>query len=189
MLKIFGDFSTIERRKVRHCAFVIVTNRAGLLAIDENHQNTRVLWDLPGGGLEYLKTSNGRRRRFEIEEETIQREAKEEVGVLLKPGARLREAIECYASSDGVSQILTYSAFWTAEYLGERQPTETGHTRRWMDPLIAMSKLRHESHRWAIAEWLRWDQRDQGLFSQNELPRLAKGARVGTRAAGAVALA
>ena len=47
--------------------------------------------------------------------------------------------------------------FWTATILAEHPEAklEDDHTLVWLDPTFAISRLRHDSHAWAVAVWLR----------------------------------
>ena len=167
-MRIFGDFSGKDRRVVRQTAFAIIVDGQGRIAVDEVRIGSRVFRDLPGGGRDYFYCPKMRQWRLEEEEEALPREVGEEIGMLVKLGARLGEAIQGYRSSDGRTNVLSYSGLWTAERVGQTPPTEDNHRLVWMDPVTAISQLRHDSHRWFVVEWLIWEQRDQSYF-----PRVA----------------
>lgn len=83
------------------------------------------------------------------------REAAEEVGLTLAVGEWRRLAVETIWSPRELKQFEKRSVFVDATIAGAAvTPVETDHVLRWLDPADAMSRLWHESHRWAIGEYL-----------------------------------
>ena len=61
-----------------------------------------------------------------------------------------------FRKTDG-SSVNNAGGFWTARVTGFDASTqcEADHELVWLDPLEALSRLRHEAHAWAVAKWLR----------------------------------
>ncbi|MNS65180.1 hypothetical protein D3C72_983320 [compost metagenome] len=84
------------------------------------------------------------------------REFAEETGLIVQPEDRLAEAAQYFRKTDG-SPVNNAGGFWTARVTGFDASTqcEADHELVWLDPLEALSHLRHEAHAWAVAKWLR----------------------------------
>ncbi len=167
------------RRTVRHGAYALIEND-GRIAVDVLRTQTRKIVDLPGGGLEWVRTDKDKlvlgkdgRPILETEEQALIREVAEEIGLIVRPGARLAEAVQCYRSSDGRTDVLGYAALWTAEQVGEVPKTEPDHELDWLEPELAIRCLRHESHRLFVMKWLSWQQRNFGelVVHPGRIPR------------------
>ena len=86
----------------------------------------------------------------ETPEQTIQREAKEECGLVLRPSALVGRAVEiCYSAKDD-SYFEKDSIFMASEILARVPPIEVDHELIWLKPSLAMQALTHGSHRWAL---------------------------------------
>jgi 8-oxo-dGTP diphosphatase len=102
--------------------------------------------DLPGGGIDPGETP----------EAAMVREFGEEVGLAVRPGRLLARANQFMVKSDGqpannISHL--FEADWVGEAAGLK--IEDDHQLAWLEPLEAVTRLRHESHAWAVAAWLR----------------------------------
>ena len=170
-MRVFGQTNVPLRRTVRHGAVAVVVNPQGEIALDEVRMNSRVFVDLPGGGLQAKRVKpravnpggcNELRGVWESEEEALVRELAEEVGLVVQPGSRLGEAIQLYQSSDGRTEVLSYTGCWTATQSGTIEPTERNHELVWLEPLSAIARLRHDAHKQFVVDWLTWEQRDRG---------------------------
>jgi 8-oxo-dGTP diphosphatase len=107
--------------------------------------------DLPGGGID-----DG-----ESETEALVREFGEETGLLVEAGAPLTRGDQYMLSAHG-EPFNSCGAFYQAVLAGERPEikVEDDHELEWLAPHEALIRLRHDSHAWAVAAWLRW--RSQG---------------------------
>jgi 8-oxo-dGTP diphosphatase len=103
-------------------------------------------YDLPGGGID----------PGEDEEQALIREFGEETGLLVRAGPRVTAA-EQYMISAHNEPFLSQGAFFEAIPEGERQELKIEHDHElvWATPAEALVKLRHDSHAWAVAAWLR----------------------------------
>ena len=92
----------------------------------------------------------------ETEVEALRREFVEETGLTITPLNRIAEASQYFIRSTD-EPLNNVGGFWTARVVAE-DPTakcEDDHTLVWLDPTFAVSRLRHDSHAWAVAVWLR----------------------------------
>ncbi|MEN5168231.1 NUDIX domain-containing protein [Brevundimonas pondensis] len=103
-------------------------------------------FDLPGGAVD----------GEESEQQALIREFGEETGLIVEPEDRLTEAAQYFRKTDG-SPVNNVGGFWTARITGFDASTqcEADHELVWLEPLEAVSRLRHEAHAWAVARWLR----------------------------------
>lgn len=104
----------------------------------------------------YLDLPGGARDGAESEAEAVVREFREETGLQVAADVRLTEAAQFVDKSDGRT-VNNTGGFWTLRLL---DPTPSGkieddHELVWLDPVDALSGLRHEAHAWAVAVWLR----------------------------------
>ena len=103
-------------------------------------------FDLPGGALE-----DG-----EDDAQALVREFGEETGLKVRAGALLVRADQYLRRKDG-EPVNNRSGHYLAEWAGEDPSLkiEDDHELQWIDPAEAVARLRHESHAWAVACWLR----------------------------------
>ena len=137
----FGRADPGRTTVVRPSAYALLFGADGRIALADTPQGLLLL----GGGIDAP----------EGPEETVIREAREEVGLALAVGAWRRRAVEVIWSPRELKQFEKRSVFVDATIAGPSvAPIETDHLLRWLDPGEAMTRLWHESHRWAIAEYL-----------------------------------
>lgn len=100
---------------------------------------------LPGGGIE----------AGEMPEEAVVREAVEECGLVVRPGAWRVRAVEIVRAARSPTWYEKHGTIMDAAIVGDvRAPTESDHVLEWMTPDEAMRALHHASHRWAVERWL-----------------------------------
>ncbi len=103
-------------------------------------------YDLPGGALEAGESA----------EQAIAREFGEEAGLVVRAGPRLLQADQYLRKADG-EPVNNRSSVFVASLDGENPALkiEDDHELVWMEPVEALRRLRHDSHAWAVACWLR----------------------------------
>jgi 8-oxo-dGTP diphosphatase len=124
---------------VRPSAYALVRNAGGDVAVIQTPRGSY----LPGGGVEAHETP----------EETVQREAREEGGLILKLRTSIGEAIEIVYSAEENACFEKKSVFIEAEVIGEVQSRERDHELVWVSLDHAVSLLSHGSHRWALRRY------------------------------------
>ncbi|MGO4410226.1 NUDIX domain-containing protein, partial [Brevundimonas sp. M-11_2] len=123
-----------------------LAERDGKLACVRVDRGEGCYFDLPGGAVD----------GEESEQQALIREFAEETGLIVQPEDRLTEAAQYFLRTDG-SAVNNAGGFWTVRLAGFDAGTkcEDDHELVWLDPLEAVSRLRHEAHAWAVAKWLR----------------------------------
>jgi 8-oxo-dGTP diphosphatase len=87
----------------------------------------------------------------ETPQQTVIREAQEECGFILKPGATAGRAIQfCYSTQERMF-FEKVCEFVDAELVNMVAPTELDHELLWLNLDQALDVLFHEAHRWAVA--------------------------------------
>lgn len=95
---------------------------------------------LPGGGIEAGETP----------EQAIVREAREECGLVIKPGREIARAVQLiYSRSEGV-YFEKPTVFLHAVLEGETTATEDDHELVWLPRDAAAARMYHESHGWVL---------------------------------------
>lgn len=102
--------------------------------------------DLPGGALE----------AGEGDEEALVREFGEESGLKVGAAGLIARADQLFRLTDG-EPVNNRSALFRAEILGKDPALkiEDDHELMWFEPEEALRRLRHDSHAWAVAAWMR----------------------------------
>jgi 8-oxo-dGTP diphosphatase len=129
----------------RATAFGVV-ERDGLIACVRVERPAGAYFDLPGGAVDGEET----------EVEALVREFVEETGLSVTPLNRIAEAGQYHLKSNG-EPLYNVGGFWTASVVAENPDAkcEDDHTLVWLEPNVALSRLRHDAHAWAVAVWLR----------------------------------
>jgi 8-oxo-dGTP diphosphatase len=102
--------------------------------------------DLPGGAVEPGEDEAG----------ALAREFGEEAGLVVRAGALVVRADQYFLKTDG-APVNNRSGVYEAAVEGEDAALkiEADHTLEWWDPVEALKILRHDSHAWAVAAWMR----------------------------------
>ncbi|WAC59302.1 NUDIX domain-containing protein [Brevundimonas sp. SL130] len=129
----------------RATAFGVV-ERDGLIACVRVERPAGAYFDLPGGAVDGEET----------EVQALVREFVEETGLGVAPLNRITEAGQYHLKSNG-EPLYNVGGFWTASVIAENPDAkcEDDHTLVWLEPTVALSRLRHDAHAWAVAVWLR----------------------------------
>ncbi|MET4684751.1 NUDIX domain-containing protein [Brevundimonas faecalis] len=123
-----------------------LAERDGKLACVRVDRGEGSYYDLPGGAVD----------GDESEQQAVVREFAEETGLIVEPVDRLTEAAQYFRKTDG-APVNNAGGFWTVRLTGFDAATqcEADHELVWLDPVQALTELRHEAHAWAVARWLR----------------------------------
>jgi 8-oxo-dGTP diphosphatase len=124
-----------------------IAERAGQIAlIRVTREGMSPFHDLPGGAIE----------PGESEGRALAREFGEETGLVVKGGEVLAHADQYMVKSDG-EPVNNRSVLMVAKIDGfdPSQKIEDDHKLVWFTPEEALRIVRHDSHAWAIACWLR----------------------------------
>ena len=103
-------------------------------------------FDLPGGAID----------PGEDAAQAVVREFGEETGLVIRTDAVLGRADQFLRNTEGLTFNNRSTLFRVA--IEGRDPAlkiEDDHELVWMTPLEAVRRLRHDSHAWAVASWLR----------------------------------
>jgi 8-oxo-dGTP diphosphatase len=124
-----------------------IAERAGQIAlIRVTREGMLPFHDLPGGAIE----------PGESESRALAREFGEETGLVVKGGEVLAHADQFMVKSDG-EPVNNRSVLMVAAIEGfdPALKIEDDHKLVWFAPDEALRMVRHDSHAWAIAVWLR----------------------------------
>jgi 8-oxo-dGTP diphosphatase len=129
----------------RPAAFGVV-EKDGRIALVKVEKPEGVWRDLPGGAIE----------AGEDEAAAMVREFGEETGLVVRAEALLTLADQYFFKSEG-APVNNRSAIYRAVLEGEDAALkiEHDHTLEWWEPIEALKALRHDSHAWAVAAWMR----------------------------------
>ncbi|MBX3480982.1 MAG: NUDIX domain-containing protein [Caulobacter sp.] len=132
--------------RFRPAAFGIC-ERDGLIALVlVERTGGRSYHDLPGGAVDGEET----------EHQAVVREFGEETGLVIEPRELVLRASQLFLKSDG-EPVENEGGVYQVRLAGEDAALkiEDDHTLVWVEPTAAVVTLRHESHAWAVAKWLR----------------------------------
>jgi 8-oxo-dGTP diphosphatase len=121
----------------RPSAYALVRNLSGFWAVVRTPNGCF----LPGGGMEPHETSL----------QTVEREAREECGFVLKPRAVVAKAIQFVYSAEEKKYFEKICEFVEADLVGAVPRIEHDHELSWLNVDQAVASLSHESHRWAVS--------------------------------------
>ncbi len=142
----FGVREPLRWYRRRPCAFGLAVRdgRLALVRITRHGKPPRL--DLPGGALDAGETA----------ERAMEREFGEETGLAVRAGELVCRARQ-FVVKRNRHRVNNLSAFHFAEVLSEepRLKIEHDHELVWLKPVEALAGLRHPSHAWAVACWLR----------------------------------
>ncbi len=136
----FGEKIEGVEYQERPSAYAVIRNSEGKFAFVEVRGKLFLL----GGG----------RDAGETPQETIVREAMEEAGAVVNVGRKIGEAGDYLLGKENVS-LYKVGEFFQATIEGVPQHgTEADHKLVWLTFEEAKSRIRHESHAWAIEQIL-----------------------------------
>jgi len=125
----------------RPAAFGIAMRDGKLAAVRVMRRGEQPYFDLPGGGIDPGETPQA----------AAVREFGEETGLIVRSAPLLGLANQYMVKSDG-QPANHVSALMAVELAGEDAAlkVEDDHELVWLDPLEAITRLRHDSHAWAL---------------------------------------
>jgi 8-oxo-dGTP diphosphatase len=142
----FGQPEPGREHRDRPAAFGVL-ERWGEIALVRVEKPGHAPWlDLPGGALDPGEDAST----------AVVREFGEETGLAIAAGAAIGQADQLFVNTDGEA-FNNRQTLFEARLLGEapQLKIETDHTLVWLAPFEAIVRLRHDSHAWAVAAWLR----------------------------------
>ena len=142
----FGAPEPDTRHRDRPAVFGIAERAGQIALIRVTREGVAPFHDLPGGAIE----------PGESEGRALAREFGEETGLVVKGGEILDYADQYMVKSDG-EPVNNRSVLMVAVIEGFEpgQKIEEDHKLVWFAPEEALRIVRHDSHAWAIACWLR----------------------------------
>jgi 8-oxo-dGTP diphosphatase len=130
----------------RPAAFGVVSRDGRIAVVRIARKGETPYLDLPGGALD----------PGEDDEAALVREFGEETGLKVRPQRLLGRARQYLVKTDGKGAN-NLCALFAAEAAGEDAALkiEADHELVWVEPLEAITRLRHDAHAWAVTAWLR----------------------------------
>jgi 8-oxo-dGTP diphosphatase len=142
----FGDPTPGRSHRDRPAAFGVL-ERDGRVALVRVEKPGHPAWlDLPGGALDPGET----------EAVAVVREFGEETGLRISAGALLGRADQYFVNTDDEA-LNNRQALFVVRFEAEAPALkhDLDHTLTWLAPPEAIARLRHDSHAWAVALYLR----------------------------------
>jgi 8-oxo-dGTP diphosphatase len=137
---VFGARPDGPEWVIRESAYVLAIRNDGCLAVVRTSQGTF----LPGGGIESGETP----------QEAITREALEECGLIIQPGAWAVRAIQFVYSKHEKTYFEKRSTFLDGVMVSiDSTQCESDHELVWTGGKESTRILSHESQRWAVKQW------------------------------------
>jgi 8-oxo-dGTP diphosphatase len=142
----FGRPEPDTKHRDRPAVFGIAERGGQIALIRVTREGVPPFHDLPGGAIE----------PGESESRALAREFGEETGLIVSGGEVLDRADQFMIKSDG-EPVNNRSVLMIAviEGFDPQQKIEEDHKLTWFAPEEALRIVRHDSHAWAIACWLR----------------------------------
>ena len=142
----FGSAEPGRTYRDRPAAFGIAARRDGKIAVVHVRRPEQDYIDLPGGAIE----------AGEDEAQAMVREFGEETGLRVRAGRLLTRSSQYLVTAKG-EFANNRAGHYVAVISGEDAALkiEADHTLEWRDPAEVLAQLRHDSHAWAVAAWLR----------------------------------
>jgi len=137
-MPVFGTRLPGCRYRVRPSAYAVIRDENGRVAVVRAARG----WFLPGGGIEADETA----------EQAVERETREECGLVIQTHGIIGNATEIVHSPAGTSGVDKVSVFFNALITSVSVATEPDHELVWLRPGEAVSRLSHKSHRWAVTK-------------------------------------
>ena len=142
----FGEREPGVVYRDRPAAFGIALKDDKIAMVKVRVEGQGTWFDLPGGGVD----------PGEDDLAAVVREFGEETGLKVRPGALVMRACQLFRQTDG-SPVNNRSGHYMVEIIGEDPALkiEEDHELVWLEPEAALTRLRHDSHAWAVLAWLR----------------------------------
>jgi len=130
----------------RPAAFGVAEDGSGRIALVRVEKPEGAWFDLPGGAVD----------PGEDEPAALVREFGEETGLVVEAGRLIARADQYFVKAGGAAAN-NRSGIYLARVVGQDAALkiEADHTLEWRTPDAALRALRHDSHAWAVAAWLR----------------------------------
>jgi 8-oxo-dGTP diphosphatase len=142
----FGRAEAGRAYRDRPAAFGIAVDNDGRVAVVHIIRPEQAYYDLPGGAVDGDET----------EPEALVREFGEETGLIVRVGMLLTRSSQYLLTTAGEAAN-NRAGHYRVDMTGQDESLkiEADHTLVWLDPHEALQRLRHDSHAWALATWLR----------------------------------
>lgn len=142
----FGAPEPGVKHRDRPAAFGIAERAGQIALVQVTRENGASYCDLPGGAIE----------PGESEGRALTREFSEETGLIVQGADILARADQYMVKIDG-EPVNNRSVLMTVVIEGydPSMKIEDDHKLVWLSPEEALRVVRHDSHAWAIAAWLR----------------------------------
>ncbi len=132
------------------------TPRPAAFGIAERDGQIALVRIRPAAGGDWLDLPGGAVDPGEDEIAALVREFGEETGLVISVGEPVTAFAQYFEKSDGQAVNNRGSIFRvTVEAKDATLKIEDDHELVWLDPDEAVRRLRHDSHAWAVAKWLR----------------------------------